>query len=161
MTATLDVQRLTLADNPPQWPALPQPLRDALAAGGGTLWHRRDCVPVMRGPLDIRYRCASQCPVRLMHEVLARRWFLIVNDAVPGYRPECGNCGAKHPYLTLKCVERPFNGLTEVIAKIRQPRIVGDDRITEGFRLGALVPIRAIEAHVLKEKIRAKGGRID
>lgn len=161
MSAALDVQQLVLPDRPPQWPDLPPPLRAALNAGGGTIWHRSGCVATLRGPHDLHYRCVADCPVRLMRETLARRWFLIVNDAVPGYRPECGRCGVKHQYMTLMCIERPFNGLTEVIAKIRQPRIEGPDRITEGFRLGALVPIKAIEALVLKEKIRAKGGRID
>lgn len=159
MTATLDVQRLVLADNPPGWPALPQPLRDALRAGGGTLWHGRACVAALRGPHDIRYACAPDCPVRLMQQVLARRWFLIENDAVPGYRPECGRCGQKHRYLTLMCVEKPFNGLTSIIAKLRDVRVEGNDRIAEGFRLGKLVPIKAAEALVLRQKIRDRGGR--
>lgn len=156
----LDVQRLLLPENPPMWPGLPQPLIDALNAGGGTLWHHRDCQSFWhRGTL--RYQCVSPCPVQMSEKVLARRWFLIENDAVPGYTPICGNCGAKHTYLTQMCIEVPFNGITEVIAKFKEPTIATNgDAVTECLRLGALVPITAAEALILKTRIRARGGHI-
>lgn len=160
MGATLDVQQLILADRPQEWRELPQALAEALRAGGGTVWHHRDCTGVLRGPHDLVYRCVDGCPVKQMQSVLANRWFLIRNDSVPGYYPHCGLCGAVHRYLTRGCVEKPFNGLTEVMAKIRQPRVDGADTITEGFRLGALEPITAIKAWELKERIRAKGYNI-
>ena len=160
MSATLDVQRLLLADNPPGWPALPQPLLDALRAGGGTVWHHSACVATLRGPHDVHYACTPDCPVRLMNRVLAGRFFLIENDAVPGYTPICGRCGRKHQYLTLMCIEKPFNGLTSIIAKLRDVRMEGANEITECFRLGKLVPIKVSEAIVLQQRIKAHGGRI-
>jgi hypothetical protein len=156
VTATLDVQRLVLADSPPGWPKLPEPLQVGLQAGGGTLWHHRDCVPRWVGP-QLLHDCVPTCPVRLMHEVLANRWFLVINDAIPGYRPECGVCNGHHRYLTAGCVEKPFNGETEVIALITDHRASGPDGVQRGFRLGALVPIKRIEAFMLREKIRARG----
>lgn len=160
MSTTLDVQRLSLAALPPQWPDLPQPLKDALSMGGGTLWHHSGCRERWQGG-QIAYDCDRACPVRLAEETLARRHFLIENDAVPGYTPICGRCGQKHRYLTQMCVEVPFNGLTEVIAKFREPTIATNgDAVTECLRLGALVPITAAEALVLKTRIRARGGHI-
>ncbi len=157
MTATLDVQRLILPEVPPQWGALPRVVIDALHAGGGTLWHHRDCVARRHGP-RLAYDCAAACPVQVAEGVLANRWYLIENDAVPGFRPECGICGRKHRFLSLACLDKPFNGLTEIFAILRQPRIEGRDRITEGFRFGALVPITSREALVLRERIRGKIG---
>jgi len=161
MTAALDVQRLILPEMPPHWPDLPQPLKDALSMGGGTLWHHSGCREVWhRGQLA--YACAATCPVRLAEQTLARRWFLIVNEPVVGIeRPRCKYCNAQHQYLSNHCVEIPWNGTTEVIAKFRGPTIAANgDAVTECLRLGALVPITAAEALVLKTRIRAKGGHI-
>jgi hypothetical protein len=160
MTA-LDVQKLILPTTPPQWPELPQPVRDALIAGGGTLWHHGACAQRLGPGGSLAYACAAACPVRLAEEALRRRNFLIVNDAVPGYRPICGRCGQKHQYLTQMCVEIPWNGLTEVIAKFKEPTIATNgDAVTECLRLGALVPITAAEALILKTRIRQRGGHI-
>lgn len=160
MSTTLDVQRLSLAAVPPQWPGLPQPLADALRAGDGTLWHHAGCRAVWHCGAP-RYDCDKACPVRLAEETLRRRNFLIVNDAVPGYRPACTRCGQRHRYLTQMCVEVPFNGTTEVMARLRAPTIATNgDAVTECFRFGALEPITAAEALILKARIRARGGHI-
>jgi hypothetical protein len=156
MSALRTAQRLTLADNPPQWPALPEPVQRALVAGGGTVWHHRDCVAVWRGP-KLTHDCVRDCPVRLMHEVLAKRWFLIRNDNIFGHYPDCERCNGVHTYVTAGCIERPFNGKTEIMGLLEQDRAGGFDGVVRGFRLGNLVPIKAIEAFVLREKIRAKG----
>jgi hypothetical protein len=149
-------QRMLLTDSPPGWPVLPQPLLDGLRAGGGTLWHHRDCAPHWHGP-RLDHDCVADCPVRLMHEVLAQRWFLVRNESIPGFYPDCTVCGRVHQYISAGCIEKPFNGETEVIGLITDHRAGGPGGVTRGFRLGALVPIKRIEAFMLREKIRAKG----
>jgi CelD/BcsL family acetyltransferase involved in cellulose biosynthesis len=155
--ATLDVQVPILAENPPGWPEVPARLRRALAAGDGMLWHLPGCAARMEGPFIRRGACAPGCPVADFNALLAGRWFLIRNDASAGYRPRCGRCNQVHDFLTLGCVERPFNGLTEIVAMLRDFRAEGRDRVMEGVRYGALVPITAAEAQRLAGRIRAKG----
>lgn len=156
MSASVTAQRLLLPDNPQVWPDLPEPLVRELAAGGGTIWHHRDCLARWDGA-KLRHTCVPSCPVRLLHEVLANRWFLIRNDSVPGYYPDCEVCHGVHRYLTAGCVEKPFNGHTEIIGMIQQERVEGADRVHRGFRLGALVPISRAKAAVLRERIRGRG----
>jgi hypothetical protein len=48
---------------------------------------------------------------------MANRFFLVRiagNDGL-GELWRCGRCKGKHPYLTASCVERPFNGLDQVL----------------------------------------------
>lgn len=160
MSAALNAQRLVLPDNPQVWPDLPEELVRGLAAGGGTIWHHRDCVGYWDGA-KLRHTCVARCPVRLLHEVLHGRWFLIRNDSVPGFYPDCGVCGGVHRYLTAGCIEKPFNGHTEIIAKITQERVEGANRLHRGFRLGALVPISRAKAAALRERIRGRGYPVD
>lgn len=158
MTATLDAQRLILPDTPPEWAAgLPPELAAALARSHGILFHDPRCVAVMDGPFVKRRRCAPGCPVAAMNAVLAGRTFLIRNDSNVGYYPRCGRCNRVHRYLTLACVERPFSALTEIYAVLNEHRLDGPDRIVEGLRFGALVPITPAKAEELKARIRARG----
>jgi hypothetical protein len=158
--AALDVQVPILAENPVGWPEVPARLRQALAAGDGMLWHLDGCTARMEGPFIRDRRCAPGCPVAAFNALLAGRWFLIRNDATAGYRPRCGRCNRVHAFLTLGCVERPFNGLTEIVGMLRDFRVAGRDRVMEGFRFGALVPITATEARRLAGQIRERGERL-
>lgn len=162
MSTTVDVQRVVIPNQPHEWPELPPALVEALRAGGGTLWHTDRCVAVMdeSGLFVRRRRCSLDCPVALFRRVLASRWFLIRNDSVPGYYPTCDNCGRVHTYMTLACVERPFNGLTEIYGVLNDAKLDGQNRVVEGFRYGALVPITAAEAAKYVQRIRDRGERI-
>lgn len=42
--------------------------------------------------------------------ILAARYFLVRQGSL-GEVFRCGRCRAKHPYLTLMCVEQPFSGI--------------------------------------------------
>lgn len=161
MSVELDVQSLILPDTPPEWPDLPPVLVAALRDGSGILIHDRRCRPIWQDGFVIAHRCVGDCPVWQSRQVLAGRWFLVVNDAVPGYKPRCTNCGQRHTYMTYRCVEKPYNGLTELVALLTEPRVEGNDRITEGFHFGKLVPITAAKAAELHARIRARGGIVD
>lgn len=158
--AALSPHRLILPDAPQEWPELPELLRRAMGAGGGTIWHHPDCQARWDGA-KLRHTCVADCPVRLMHQVLAGRWFLIRNDSVPGYYPTCGVCDGVHRYLTAGCIEKPFNGHTDIIGLIQRDRVESGDRVRRGFRLGALVPISRAKAVVLRERIRARNYPVD
>ena len=159
---SVDVQRVVIPNQPHEWPELPEALVVALRAGNGTLWHAEGCRAVTdeSGLFVRKRRCAPDCPVALFRRVLGQRWFLIRNDSVPGYYPHCERCGQVHTYLTLACVERPFNGLTEIYGVLNAAKMAGGDRIVEGFRYGALVPISAADAARYIGRIRDKGERI-
>lgn len=44
--------------------------------------------------------------------LLAGRYFLVRQGSL-GEIFRCGQCNGKHPYFTLRCVERPFSGVAE------------------------------------------------
>lgn len=158
--SNFDVQRLVLPETPPQWAGLPESLTEALRLGNGVVYHDAACPAVMDGPFVRRGRCVPRCPVLAMQRVLAGRTFLIRNDSTFGYYPRCGRCNQVHQFLTLACVERPFSALTEIYGMLNEHRVDGDNRIMEGFRFGALVPITPAEAERLKQRIRDRGERI-
>lgn len=117
-------------DAPPEWAAIPAELLARLAPRGGILtpWQRRELDRIARS-----------------------RWFLIRNEG--GYR--CRRCRAVHAYLTWGCVERPFNGLNEVVGLLRQAE--GRDLTLSGVRFGTIVPISETKARELIERMRARG----
>lgn len=48
-------------------------------------------------------------------ERVLRSTFFLVRQGALGEILRCKRCGAKHPYLTLMCIEQPFSGITEGI----------------------------------------------
>lgn len=45
----------------------------------------------------------------------ANSWFLLRNNGEAGERWRCGRCNAQHPYFSLMCLPRPWNGLVEAL----------------------------------------------
>jgi hypothetical protein len=160
VSTKLDAQQLILPDTPPEWADLPDALKEALRLANGVLFHDAACTAVMDGPFVRRRRCVPHCPVVAMNTVLAGRTFLIRNDSNFGYYPRCGRCNQVHQFLTLACIERPFSALTEIYGMLNEQRMDGPNRLMEGFRFGALVPITPAEAELLKQRIRDRGERI-
>jgi hypothetical protein len=50
--------------------------------------------------------------MRLERERLLGSQYFLVRISGQWDRWRCRNCGGKHPYLTLRCIEQPFSGLT-------------------------------------------------
>jgi hypothetical protein len=127
---TLDPLAPVLPDLPPEWDAIPPEILARLAPRGGIL------TPAQRRELD---------------RIARARWFLIRNEG--SWR--CRRCGAVHAYLTWGCVERPWNGLNEVVGLLRQ--VEGRDLTLSGVRFGTIVPITEVQARALIERMRARG----
>jgi hypothetical protein len=118
------VQRLT-GNLPAEWAAIPHQILEALiplqtqslAVPGGEVR-----IVNFRGIL-------TNAQKRMVDEILASRWFLIKNGGVlPPAR--CTRCGStSHPYLTLGCIEKPYNGLGEIVALVEQQTQRGVARI--------------------------------
>jgi hypothetical protein len=53
----------------------------------------------------------SQEEIDARERILRSSYFLVRQGSL-GEILRCKRCGAKHPYLTLMCVEQPFSGLT-------------------------------------------------
>jgi hypothetical protein len=164
------VQRLT-GNLPAEWAAIPHQILEALiplqtqslAVPGGEVR-----IVNFRGIL-------TNAQKRRVDEILASRWFLIKNGGVlPPAR--CTRCGStSHPYLTLGCIEKPYNGLGEIVALVEQQTQRGVARIVKAGRqatekplydttldaveIGAIVPITPEKAKALIDRINAKGYR--
>lgn len=109
----------------------------------------------------------------LVDRVLASRWFLIKNGGVVT-KARCLRCKRYHRYITLGCVEKPFNGMTEIVGFIHRSTTVGVSRTKIGHRqyretplmeqsmdaveLGAIEPITVVRARDLILRIRGRVG---
>ncbi len=56
----------------------------------------------------------SKAEIEERDRILASQYFLVKQGSL-GEILRCKRCGAKHPYLTLMCVEQPFSGITDGI----------------------------------------------
>jgi hypothetical protein len=45
----------------------------------------------------------------------ANSWFLVRNNGEAGERWRCGRCNQQHPYFSLMCLPRPWNGIVEAL----------------------------------------------
>jgi hypothetical protein len=82
-------------------------------ADPNTLW-----LPTLGKAVPRPWFLPSQATIDQQRRILASSYFLvrIAGNASIGEALVCdqkrGGCGAKHQYLTLRCVEQPFSGLT-------------------------------------------------
>jgi hypothetical protein len=100
-----------------------------------------------------------------IREIRAARWVLVTNDR----RARCNRCNRIHEYLTLGCIERPFNTFDEVLiyekqvareqGAIRGENLIITTQTVYETRLGRPVPITRKKAKELKLRIRSKLGR--
>lgn len=122
----------------------------------------RDIAERLR-PDKFGFRTAAQ--KKQVDAIRAARWLLLRND----HRARCSRCNAVHPYVTLGCIERPFNTLHEIdIFEMQQAReqglvhgenIILEDTTFRSFHIGEPVPITRKAAQKLTLRIRAKLGR--
>lgn len=152
MSITIDPRSLVIRESPPEWPAIPgelverlaptppQPIRDQFGK-----WHYFSQFPMFTPEQKAQ-----------LDRIAAGRWFLIrANDRV-----RCTLCGGKHPYFTRGCVEKPYNGLTEITTALLTVRSAsGRVRETEysAVKLGDIEPIAEIKARRLREAIIMRG----
>ena len=135
---TFDPTQPNLDDLPPEWDELPAEVLARL---------------LTVGPVLTTEETAE------LNRIAQARWFLVRNDS----RARCGNCrqgmlpGAIHDYLTLKCVEAPFNGLRQL--QLYTQHVDGADLVWTHFSAGTIVPITATKARQLNERIIERGGR--
>ena len=93
---------------------------------------------------------------RMINQILEARWFLVRNGGVTP-RARCGRCKRYHPYITLGCVEKPHNGLGEVVGLIEREQEIGTRRGRIGHGQHKEVPrTRAIVPPASPERSRTK-----
>lgn len=108
---------------------------------------------------------------KALDEILKGRWFLIRNGGVLD-PARCGRCRRKHKYLTLGCIEKPYDGLGEIVAFMERQRVIGTIRRRVGRQIveehktetvlsaveyGPIEPITPQQAAHLIDRINAKG----
>lgn len=123
--AVLDL--LMSSDRPSVWPELPPDVAEKLRQGG--LW-----TPEERVALNL---------------ALLGYWFLIRNKPIFDGPKRCTRCNRKHDYVTVGCVELPFNGLREALTWLstNELGLTEHGLLIDGYvRPGMLVPISAAEA---------------
>ena len=96
---------------------------------------------------------------RAMDKIARSRWFLVRNEQ----RDRCGNCrqgtipGAIHEYLTLGCIELPFNGVDDLVLVLESWDEERRERLISGMHPGMFVPITFGDARKYIRRIQAKG----
>lgn len=164
MTVLLDPRSLEILDCPPEWPTVPRQLIEQLIPQPPR--PVRDPFGKIHYFRPIPMYTAAQRD--MLNKIAASRWFLIKLDE----QARCGNCGGKHGYVTLGCIERPWNGITDMTYAIlgkpwltfglsRQERKeiapgTGVNVPWQSVRLGDIVPITGERARALRERIRMK-----
>lgn len=72
-------------------------------------------LPTLKREIERPWFLPSREAIASQNKVLASVFFLVRQGGL-GERLRCdpqkGGCGGRHQYLTLRCVERPFSGLT-------------------------------------------------
>ncbi len=173
------VQRLQ-GDLPQEWAQIDYRILEALLPlRTKTLYTGQDEIKIVnfQGIMTAEQR-------KMVDAILAGRWFLIKNGGVLA-PARCGRCKSyKHPYLTLGCVEKPYNGLGEIVALIERQTQRGVARVVKSYRgqgqrhavrqgvdkplydkeltaaeFGGIVPITPQEAAKYIDKINDKGYR--
>lgn len=130
--ATLDVRKLVIPGAPSEWETV-----DAEVLAG--------LKPDARGLLTLDQW-------RAIRRIWGRRWFLLRADT--GLCSRCTRCSQRHTYVTLGCLPRPWNGITELFGVLEAQYGEG---YTQVLRFGDIVPITRGDAFRLYEQIRAKG----
>jgi hypothetical protein len=133
--AHIDPRALILADTPPEWQAL-----------------EAEAIALLRPALGL----LTPAQAAQLARVQRSRWFLLRNRGKEGYAFRCGRCGAVHEYFTLHCIERPFNGLTQVVGVLTQ-RLGPKDTDFFSVALGAIEPIERDRARQTYERLRLLG----
>jgi len=130
--ATLDIRKLHLPTGPSEWEAVDPEVLASLHAPTGILTPEQ---------------------WQTIQGIWGKRWFLVRADT--GKCSRCRRCGAFHRYITLGCIPRPWNGITEIFGVLEKS--FGRDTVWETVRFGDIVPITRADALKLYEQIRAKG----
>ncbi|MDQ3540415.1 MAG: hypothetical protein M3440_06975 [Chloroflexota bacterium] len=125
----------------PEWSAIPGELMEMLAPSGTAY-------------LTTRQRAA-------LNRIAAGRWFLVRNSC--GAR--CEGCNRIHAYMTIRCVEGPFNGLRQVYEWIkpqdnwdRDVSVQSGDYAVRGADMDMIVAISQADAATYNQRIRDRGG---
>lgn len=164
MSILLDPQTLVIRDCPPEWPNVPQDLLDKLIPQRPK--PIRDPFGKLHYFVDVpMYTPAQKAQI---DAIASSRWFLIKLDE----QARCGICNQNHGYVTLGCVEKPFNGITDITQAIlgrpwetfgltpqqRREMKPGESIAVHWnpVRLGDIVPITSTKARILRERIRMK-----
>lgn len=153
MATQLDPGALILPNQPREWETIPPELLAALTP------QVIDRVTDQWGKVHYFHpvRCFTPEQTRQIDAIARGRWFLLRNI----WRQQCYNrktgrgCRQIHDYFTFGCVERPFNGLTEIIGLLRQRS--GHEVTFSGMALGDIEPITAEKARALMDAMAAKG----
>ncbi len=123
------------------WSAVPDDLMDMLAPSGTAY-------------LTTRQRAA-------LNRIAAGRHFLVRNT----WRARCEHCIRIHSYMTIRCVEGPFNGLRQVYEWIkpqddwdRDGGVSGGDYTARGASMDMIVAISQADAATYNQRIRDRGG---
>lgn len=130
----VDLRGIFLADNPVEWAVTSQETALLLRPKHGVFTPAQD---------------------KMLRQIAAKRWFLIRNNGPQGERWRCKRCGQVHPYFTLHCRHRPFNGLTHALGILKER--VGPDMVLSAVALGSVEPITRERAQKLFEDLRGYG----
>lgn len=155
--SNLDVSRLVLPDVPPEWDVLPRELLAAIKPQ--TISQVTDQFGKVHYFRPIT--CFTPEQTRQIDAILAGRWFLLRNIwSWKCYNRKTGKgCKQVHRYFTWGCVERPFNGLTEIVGLMKKEREHARARDLEfsGLALGDIVPITPHKAQELIDRMTMRG----
>lgn len=125
--------------------------------------------------LIVRGNIASKTQERMINAIVASRWYFLKNDFTDSYgnRVRCKHCNRIHDYVTMRCVDAPFNSLTEVIGIIRRGDgeyvdASNNDFFPEEYKsleidaqtMGMIEPISVRRAYDHIRMIRQRGERI-
>lgn len=132
MTAVLDIRKMVIPGGPSAWETV---AAETLAG-------------LKVGPTGL----LTPDQWRTMQGIWGRRWFLVRADT--GLCSRCTRCGQRHTYVTLGCVPRPWNGITELFGVLDAAHGPGYNQIV---RFGDIVPLTRADACKLYEQIRGKG----
>lgn len=133
-TAILDLSAPVLADNPAEWPVVDAETLALLRPTNGVFTVEQD---------------------RLMRRISASRWFLLRNDGPSGEAWPCRGCGQLHPFFSLHCRPRPYNGLTHAIGTLVER--IGPEQIFSAVEIGTVEPITVEYAFRLYSDLRGFG----
>ncbi len=96
-----------------------------------------------------------------LNRLAASRHFLVKNT----WNARCEHCNARHQYMTIRCVEGPFNGLRQVYEWIkpqedwdRDGGIANGDYAARGASMDTIVAISQADAARYNQRIRDRGG---
>lgn len=132
--ATIDIRKMVLPTGPSEW----ETIEPEVLAG------------LKVGPTGL----LTPDQWRTMQGIWGRRWFLLRADTGLVSRCRRPGCGRMHRYVTLGCIPRPWNGITELFGVLEAEYGAGYNQIV---RFGDIVPITREDARKLYGQIRAKG----